>query len=204
MISILVELSRKIISKKKPFDSFIVLLLCYLFVEVYYATIKRSGSLAAITRGNKSNLSSVCEDIDKDWSSESNRDWVFNSSLPFPVTRIPALYKDLTQIPKIIHQTWKSKDNIPHQFQIWSDTCKILHPKWEYRLWDDSDNLQFVQDHFDWFLETYNGFPFDISRVDAIRYMVLYKVNLPDLFLIYLPSCTLRLEDSFLILIWNV
>ncbi len=43
-----------------------------------------------------------------------------------------------------------------------------------YRLYDDQDNLEFVSKHYKWFLPTYNRLQYDISRVDAIRYMILH------------------------------
>ena len=51
-------------------------------------------------------------------------------------------------IPKIIHQTWKD-NNLPKDFAKWSTECKKLHPDWEYRLWTDHDNREFIQNEYD-------------------------------------------------------
>lgn len=81
-------------------------------------------------------------------------------------------------IPKKLHQTWKTKE-LPIKFGRWSRYCKELHPEsdgWTYKLWDDQDNLEFVKEHFPWFLDTFERLPYAMSKVDAIRYMVLYIV----------------------------
>ena len=77
-------------------------------------------------------------------------------------------------IPRIIHQTWKTKD-IPKQAIPWVESWKRFHPKWEYRLWTDEDNLRLCCDSFPELLDVYNSYSFDIQRVDVIRYMILYK-----------------------------
>ena len=44
-------------------------------------------------------------------------------------------------------------------------------------MYDDQDNLNYVNDHFPWFMETYQRLPYAMSKVDAIRYMVLFRVG---------------------------
>jgi len=75
-------------------------------------------------------------------------------------------------IPKIIFQTWKTHD-LPKQFAYWSSTWKKYN-SYEYILWDDTENRDFVASHFDWFLPVYDGYDAGIKRADAIRYMFLY------------------------------
>lgn len=41
------------------------------------------------------------------------------------------------RVPKIIHQTWKSKD-VPEQWRAAQASCRDLHPDYEYRLWTDA------------------------------------------------------------------
>lgn len=80
------------------------------------------------------------------------------------------------KIPKIIHQTWKTKE-IPQKIypQEWHESWKKLHPDWEYRLWTDEENNDFIKTHFSWFYPTYKGYDKEIKRVDAVRYFLLYK-----------------------------
>jgi len=77
-------------------------------------------------------------------------------------------------VPKLIHQTWKSKD-IPEKWQAASDACKHLHPDYEYKLWTDTEGEELIATKFPWFLSTYRGYAHNIQRVDAVRYFILYE-----------------------------
>ncbi|MEU6867451.1 glycosyltransferase [Streptomyces sp. NPDC046876] len=76
------------------------------------------------------------------------------------------------KIPPLIHQTWKDTD-LPQEWQKWSDSWRLHHPDWGYRLWTDADNRAFLQEHYPWFLPVYDGYPEAIMRADAIRYFLL-------------------------------
>lgn len=77
-------------------------------------------------------------------------------------------------IPKIIFQTWKSKNDIPDNFAYWSNSFKNKNPDFKYRLWDDKDNRAFIAKNFPWFLEKYDNFPAEIYRADVVRYFFLF------------------------------
>jgi inositol phosphorylceramide mannosyltransferase catalytic subunit len=77
------------------------------------------------------------------------------------------------RIPKIIHQTWKNRC-IPEEFQSFSCSWKNHHPSWEYRLWTDADNREFISTNYDWFLPFYDNYQFNIQRADAVRYFILH------------------------------
>jgi mannosyltransferase OCH1-like enzyme len=77
-------------------------------------------------------------------------------------------------IPKIIHQTWKTRE-IPQQWQSAVQTCKAMHPDYEYILWTHETMAEFVKREYPDFLQTYTGYKYDIQRCDAFRYLVLYK-----------------------------
>jgi mannosyltransferase OCH1-like enzyme len=77
-------------------------------------------------------------------------------------------------IPRIIHQTWKT-DRIPRRYRSFVDSWRINHPGWEWKLWTDKDNLKFVSEYFPSLLALYTSFPFQIQRVDFIRYLLLSK-----------------------------
>lgn len=77
-------------------------------------------------------------------------------------------------IPKIIFQTWKSRTDIPEHLAYWSNTFRKHNPDYTFRLWDDKDNRAFIAKNFPWFLETYDGYPAEIYRADAVRYFFLY------------------------------
>lgn len=77
------------------------------------------------------------------------------------------------EIPKIIHQTWKDK-NIPEKYLDFQSSWKTHLPDWEYRLWTDEDNRDFLEKNYEWFLPIYDGYSKPIMRADAIRYFWMY------------------------------
>ncbi len=77
-------------------------------------------------------------------------------------------------IPKIIHQTWKTKD-VPKITIPWIESWKRLNPDWEYRFWTDDDNLKLCHEEFPELLDIYTSYQFDIQRADVARYMILYQ-----------------------------
>jgi len=80
----------------------------------------------------------------------------------------------MNQIPKIIHQTWKTKI-LPFPFNELSSTWLESHPDWEHIIWTDEMNRDLIKDCYPEFLEKYDGYPRNIQRVDAFRYFVLKK-----------------------------
>lgn len=78
------------------------------------------------------------------------------------------------KIPKIIHQTWKTK-HIPKEFQSYHKKIKTTFKEFEHILWTDKDNRDFIEEKFSWFLPIYDGYKKNIERVDAVRYFILYE-----------------------------
>lgn len=81
-------------------------------------------------------------------------------------------YRDKLFIPRIIHLTWKDH-NIP---DVWKETIpawKRIMPEWKIMFWTDAMNREYIQKKYSWFLSTYDGFPYNIQRADAIRYFLL-------------------------------
>lgn len=78
-------------------------------------------------------------------------------------------------IPKIIHQSWKT-DVIPDEWKEYQETWKkhFPAPEYKYILWTDEDNRNLIKDHYPWFLKTYDNYPKNIQRADAVRYFYLY------------------------------
>jgi len=77
------------------------------------------------------------------------------------------------RIPRIIHQTWKT-DTLPERWKGISQGCRDMMPDYEYMLWSDASSRQFIAEHYPWFLDTWDGYTYNIQRADAIRYFVLY------------------------------
>lgn len=80
--------------------------------------------------------------------------------------------KNTIKIPKIIMQTWKTKD-IPRHWRS-RVSIQALMPDWKYYLMTDEDNLNFVKTYFPDFVSHFQMFEYPIQRADAIRYMWLY------------------------------
>lgn len=83
-------------------------------------------------------------------------------------------HKFEVQIPRIIHQTYKSIEEIP---DVWKNTpasWKQQHPDWKYVFWSDADCLALVKERYPWFLKTYNRYDYAIQRADAIRPMFMH------------------------------
>lgn len=76
--------------------------------------------------------------------------------------------------PKIIHQTWKTKD-LPINFEIGQTSWLENHPSWEYKFWTDQDNLDFIKDHYPCYLQFYKDMPLAISKVDFVRYLYMHN-----------------------------
>lgn len=78
------------------------------------------------------------------------------------------------KIPKIIHQQFKTKDSIPERWNVTHSSVLRLHPDWEVIVWSDEELREFITKEYEWFLPTYDGYPYWIQRVDAVRYFLIY------------------------------
>jgi inositol phosphorylceramide mannosyltransferase catalytic subunit len=76
-------------------------------------------------------------------------------------------------IPKIIHQTWKTR-YVPSDWRECTESWKLQHPGWEYRLWTDADCRNLVVTHYPHLLAVYDSYHYAIQRADAARYMLLH------------------------------
>ncbi len=103
-------------------------------------------------------------------------------------------------IPKIIHQTWKTRV-IPDGWSASIPSWQQHHPDWRHILWTDSDLELFIAERFPWFLETYQDYPYAIQRVDAARYFILHEYGgvYSDLDIICARSCDFLLAHQAVI-----
>ena len=80
-----------------------------------------------------------------------------------------------TDFPKIIHQVYGFWDNkISKEIQKRIDSWKKMHTDYKYILWGRKTSREFIKNHYNWFLNLYDSYPYNIQRVDAIRYFILY------------------------------
>jgi mannosyltransferase OCH1-like enzyme len=80
----------------------------------------------------------------------------------------------LGPIPRIIHQTWVTKD-LPPGMQSAVDALKAANPGWEHRLYNDEFARRFIIKHFDphvtWAYDTLIPGTY---KADLFRYCVMY------------------------------
>ncbi|WP_304010876.1 glycosyltransferase [Cylindrospermopsis raciborskii] len=81
----------------------------------------------------------------------------------------------MSKIPKIIHQIFfLGAAAIPEKYKRYQQTVLQNHSHWEYQFWNEEKARQFMAENFSWFLPTFDAYPHDIQRRDAIRYFILY------------------------------
>lgn len=102
---------------------------------------------------------------------DGSEDAISRAELPAPNS--PAINSQPQLIPKIIHQTYVN-DSVPEHWKGPQQSCRDLHPDYEYKLWTDKKAREFIAAEYPWFLETYDGYPYPIQRADSIRYFVLH------------------------------
>ena len=90
------------------------------------------------------------------------------------VSELDAWFHSTTwsQIPKIIHQTWKN-ETLRQRQALWSRTWCDQYTDWRYHLWTDEENDRFVNTKFPWFYPTYRQLSPSILRADSVRYMYM-------------------------------
>lgn len=82
------------------------------------------------------------------------------------------------KIPKIIHQIWSGVDEpLPDHLKELGRTWQEHHPDWEYVVWNNAMMVDFIQDNYHQYIETYNSFQYNVQRWDAIRYLILDKIG---------------------------
>ena len=80
--------------------------------------------------------------------------------------------------PRLIHRlflVWKGKS--PEIPEAWSENdriCREKTPDFKHIIWDDKMVLAFFSEHYPWFLATYRAYDYDVMRVDAAKYFILY------------------------------
>jgi hypothetical protein len=75
-------------------------------------------------------------------------------------------------IPCIIHQTWKST-HVPAPLSRFQQRWRELHPSFEYRLWTDQQNDDFVKREYPEYYGLYRSFSREIFRTDLVRCLYL-------------------------------
>ena len=100
-------------------------------------------------------------------------------------------------IPKVIYQTYSSKDEIPWmaRFHIWN-MCR-MNPGYEYRFFDDNAIKNFIKEEFNAdVFEQYSKITIGAAKADFFRYAILLKKG--GIYLDIDSRITGRLDDWLL------
>lgn len=76
---------------------------------------------------------------------------------------------------KYIFQTWKT-NQVPNKWKNAQLSVININKEFEYKLYTDEENREFVKTFFPDFLKTYDSFEYNIQRVDAVR-IVYYMLK---------------------------
>jgi len=77
-------------------------------------------------------------------------------------------------IPKVIYQTWKTKNLHPNVQKV-RDNIQRLNPSYEMKLFDDAEMDSFIKENYsDEIYECYNNLLMGAAKADFWRYCVLY------------------------------
>ena len=100
------------------------------------------------------------------------------------------------EIPKIIHQSWKSgaQDLIEPEASIRKRLIN-MHPDWDFKFWTDEDNEKLIKDHYPWFLPYWNQYLWPIQKADAARYFYMHRYG--GVYLDLDMLCLRSLDDLF-------
>lgn len=82
----------------------------------------------------------------------------------------------MVSIPKIVHQTWSSRD-LPVDFERFQLSWRKHHAGWEYRFYDDEGCRSFIEEYCPELLAVYDAYPRQIQRVDLFRYLVVNEAG---------------------------
>lgn len=76
---------------------------------------------------------------------------------------------------KIIHQIWiQGEEYIPIKYHEYIKEIKRLHPKWEYKFWDDRSIIDLLRKQDNKYIEAYYKLDYLHQKVDFARYVILY------------------------------
>jgi mannosyltransferase OCH1-like enzyme len=80
-------------------------------------------------------------------------------------------------VPTIIHQIFLSQGRPGSslaKYETAIESCKALHPSWEFRMWNDEDAVRFMRQHYPEILPHFVGYRQNIQRANILRYALLH------------------------------
>jgi mannosyltransferase OCH1-like enzyme len=77
-------------------------------------------------------------------------------------------------VPRILHQTWKSKAALDRRQAYWRKSFFLCNPGLKDRFYDDTDNWNIVRRYAPLLEPIYREFPAEIFRVDFVRPLYMF------------------------------
>lgn len=87
--------------------------------------------------------------------------------------RFPSPLEVAQQPPQIIHHVALGNGSVAN-YQEAMDSCKALHPDWDYKLWTDANATEFMDRNYPEIAPHYRGYHQNIQRANVLRYAVLH------------------------------
>jgi mannosyltransferase OCH1-like enzyme len=82
----------------------------------------------------------------------------------------------MSVLPKLIHQIWiQGQDNLPKEYKENQNTWIYMNPGWEYRLWDDQQLIDLIEEKYYDLLERYMTYTKPVLKADLGRLVVLHE-----------------------------
>jgi mannosyltransferase OCH1-like enzyme len=97
--------------------------------------------------------------------------FLFNHSLKQKAIRYENF--DNNKIPKIIVQTWKTK-NIPKKYVNDIASLKKVNPEFQFLFFNDDDIEYFLKTNYPEYYKSYLKLPVKIQKIDYFRYIAIY------------------------------
>lgn len=79
------------------------------------------------------------------------------------------------RIPATLHHIHLGGSQLRPEWQKARAECLKHHPDWKHYLWDEAAATRLVHEEFPEIADLWESYPYLVQRVDALRYMVLYK-----------------------------
>jgi mannosyltransferase OCH1-like enzyme len=89
--------------------------------------------------------------------------------------RLERRFGQQRKIPRIVHQTYWSREGIPDELRKISETWKSMNPEYEYKFYDDKACFNFVEHEFPEYYDAYVNLPKNVERSDFFRILVVLR-----------------------------
>ncbi|OKL58180.1 hypothetical protein UA08_06873 [Talaromyces atroroseus] len=100
-------------------------------------------------------------------------------------------YQDV--VPPILHHMSLGSNPPREEWLAARDECIKHHPDWEAIIWDDEKSYKFVAEEFPHLKNMWHSYRYPVEKVDALRYMVLYKFGGKSVYVVARYYSPLRL-----------